>query len=508
MNFQLKLPNDYISLEPGISSVCNVVVLINTTEEDSYELSVTGVDSEWIVLPVQSFTDRKKGEYNERIVFKAPKLSESLSGCYPFVVQLRSIHSGEIVECSGILEILPYHSLSVDVKTKNRIISSFRCCCDIDVELHNGGNTTECVSLVASDVEDLLDITFPENNLLLVPGAKRVVKGSVRSKKRMFNTFNVLHYISLYVQDSEGNRLLSKVDFSIEQRFLLKPYSLLLSVLCMLLITIWYMLLPMNPEIKRFQVSSEDIYLGESVELEWDTNYANKFIIQIDNNLLFPHLSASGKKVFKPTKIGDYHLVGKAVRGNKSVYSQESILKVKEPTVVPEPEIIKFESSAKSVPLGETVLFHYLCNGATKKLVLHPLQQSLDPKSKVVEVFPRRCGDLVYKLVAENKKGVRTEKSLSLSVKQVSEAKIIAFYSKKDNKNNHSFRIYWQVEKGVRAELLYRDKVHVVENMCGSILMDLDKNTEFILKGYDKKGISTEERISVYLEDEKSEHTI
>ena len=154
MSFALRLASDLVQVDAGATVPLGVEASNRDDEADTYEIQIEGLDPEWTAVPVPSFTVDGHDIHTEKIFLKPPRVTESLAGTYPFVITLRSLNSGETRSAQGVLEIRPFHHVSVDVSPKKASISPFSKECTFDVTVMNLGNSEHTLQLFASDPDD------------------------------------------------------------------------------------------------------------------------------------------------------------------------------------------------------------------------------------------------------------------------------------------------------------------------------------------------------------------
>ena len=107
MSFGVRLSVDTVPIESGATVPCALEITNQGSERERFELSVEGVDQEWVLVTVPEFIVEAGETVNEKIFFKPPRTSESLAGNYPFVVKVRSLESGEFKTAQGVILVTP-----------------------------------------------------------------------------------------------------------------------------------------------------------------------------------------------------------------------------------------------------------------------------------------------------------------------------------------------------------------------------------------------------------------
>src|SRR4051794_4834833 len=114
MSFTIRLSQDLTAVEAGATVPLSIEVTNKGEEADRFEMQVEGIDSEWTAAPEPVFTVGPGETHSQKVFFKPPRSSESVAGNYPFVVKIRSLNSGDSRTVQGVLQIKPFHHLSME----------------------------------------------------------------------------------------------------------------------------------------------------------------------------------------------------------------------------------------------------------------------------------------------------------------------------------------------------------------------------------------------------------
>src|SRR5579862_3600243 len=154
MSFLARLGSDLITVEAGATTPLSIELINRGDAADQFELSIEGLDPEWTAVPVPVVTLKEHETQEEKIFFKPPRVSESSSGNYPFVLRVRSLNSGDARTVQGVLTVKPFNHLSVELSPKKGYVSPVTHHNTFDVTLVNLGNTEHTVQLFGSDPEE------------------------------------------------------------------------------------------------------------------------------------------------------------------------------------------------------------------------------------------------------------------------------------------------------------------------------------------------------------------
>ena len=221
MSFTLQLTPDLVSAEPGASVPVSIVVQNRGESRERYEMEIEGVDPEWKAVPVPVFEADAGEKRTERFFFKPPRASESVAGNYPFVVRVRSLETGTAQMVQGVLEVKPFHHLSMEVSPKRGIVSPAHKNCTFEVTLVNLGNSEHTVRILAGDAEEECAYELESDQITVGPGGQRQVELTVSPKRNPWFTSGRLVGISISARSVDTPSVVSTSQAQLEQRPLL-----------------------------------------------------------------------------------------------------------------------------------------------------------------------------------------------------------------------------------------------------------------------------------------------
>ncbi|MCB8932489.1 MAG: hypothetical protein M9921_04825 [Fimbriimonadaceae bacterium] len=499
MSFTLRLSSDVLSVEAGATVPLSIEVANRSEEADRYEIEIEGLDPEWTAVPVPAFGVGSLEEQSEKVFFKPPRVSESLSGDYPFVVKVRSLSSGESRTVQGVLQIKPYHHLSMELSPKRGSITPFRKQTEFQAALMNLGNTEHTLQLVGNDVDDACAFEFEQEQVTLAPGQQRTVSVVLSSTSNRVLASSRLFGFTIVARSIESSSVMCSAQAQLEQRPLLSPLGAIFFVFVATLIALWVLLLPKAPSVDSLTLDRPSVLTGEPVTIRWSASNAKYVRISVAGTALIDHGSLAGQTVYTPTAPGTVLVEAVALRDNRQSAPVSAELQVGEPAVVPDPEILTFKTSASTVNLGEPFVIEYKVSPSVVKAYLAPTGEELNLKVGSRELIATLPGEREYTLVAENANGKTARKSLKLNVVEASQAKFVVFDvdPKVVDPAVGRVTVTWQFSNAVRAELSDGTQKMVVEASEGRRDYLIDKETTFTLTGYDAQGLTTTRSITV-----------
>lgn len=499
MSFVVRLATDFVAVEAGATAPIGIEIANRGDEADRFELLVEGLDPEWIAVPVPMFNTDAHDIHNEKVLLKPPRASESIAGSYPFVVTVRSLNSGESRSAQAVLEIKPFHHMSVDVHPKRGSISPFNKVCSFEATVMNLGNSEHTMQLSATDIDDACAFEIEQDRFDVGPGQQKSVHIDATAARRPLFSNARLHAFTVTARSATVPTVTGTAQGQLEQRALASPGALFVLVCLAALIGAWIFMIPKSPSVADVVLSKEEITLGESVRLDWRALDADNVEVTANGDLIAKSLKLTDGYVFTPPEAKTYQFEVIARRGDKSSRSAIRILIVNPPTPVPEPKILTFEMKPLTVPLGEPVSVTYKFNEAVVRATLSPPGLQLDPKISAIEITPSIEGEQTYRLVAENAKGVVTEKTIKVQVVRASKAKVVVFRAEPAKLTDGAslVRITWQFSNAVRAELSYPGSTDQLDPNSGTKEIDIVQTTKFTVTGYDADGLTVTKTITV-----------
>lgn len=497
MSFAVRPSTDLVSVEAGANVPLSLEVVNKGEEPDRYELEVEGLDPEWVAIPVPSFPAEIGESHVEKVFFKPPRTSESLAGNYPFVLKVRSLNSGEQRTAQGILQIRPFHHVSMEINPRKGFVSPFRKHNSFGITMMNLGNTDHQLQLIGSEPEDECVFEFEHEQVSVSPGQQKEVEVAVTPKTSSFMSPSRLFGFTISARGVESSGGAASAQAQLEQRAFLSPSTLVFLVFVTLLLGAWLYMMPKPPTI-TMGVSPGTITKGESVKIWYRA--ANATQVQIlagDTEVVDSNITADDL-IFVPKSGGTVTLTAVAIRGDKRSDPIQATVEVVVPEPAPDPEITSFKAAQNSVKVGQNVLLTYKFNDAVTEAILTPSNQALDVKSDQIEVPITAGGDRKFEIIAKNLDGKSVRKAVTVKGLDESLANIIVFRVEPSTLDYTGglVRANWQVTDAIRVEISDGVETNKVDAE-GERTYYPDKTTTYILTAYDKAGKKTTKEVKV-----------
>ncbi|KAA0240454.1 MAG: hypothetical protein QY327_10930 [Fimbriimonadaceae bacterium] len=500
MSFTVRLGADLIAVEAGATLPLTVEIANRSDELDEFEISVEGVDPEWIAVPVPTFKADARDVHEERIFVKPPRVSESLAGNYPFVVRVRSLLSGEDRSAQGVISIKPYDHLSMELNPKKGVLSPWRKENLFQATLMNLGNSEHTVQLSGADTEDTLAFEFSADSVTIGPGHTRVVDFSVKPTQNRPISSARLHGFAVSARSVSSPSVMCSGQAQLEQRALLSPGSLTLLLLFVLLFVGWFVLLPKPPIMESVALDKYEPLAGETVTVSWRSSHAQGVRVLLDGRVLTEAGEANGSLTFVAKEPGTVEVI--AFRENKLSIPLQRSFSVNQPEPVAPPTIEAFDIAPKELAYGQSFIAQYRVGESVVKASISPPGLDLDLNLDQVKLTADVLGEIQYTLVAENSAGVVTRRSVKVSVREVSDAAIVLFKVEPMTvpQGGGQVLVTWQVSEGARQELQVGTMTLELEGPQGSRPMFLESRTDITLIAYDRKGRTVSKTLQVNVE--------
>ncbi|HMS55841.1 MAG TPA: hypothetical protein PKA27_10605 [Fimbriimonadaceae bacterium] len=498
MSFSARLATETISIEAGVTSPLGIEIANRGDEQDRFELTVEGLDPEWTAIPVPTFAVEAMENSTERIFFKPGRVSESLAGNYPFVVTVRSLISGEARTLQGVLEIKPFNHLSMEVAPRRGIVSAFKKDNEFTVSVVNLGNTEHVLQVFGNDPDDQCSFEISQEQISVGPGQQRDISVTVNPVKSSVLASSQLHGFAVSARSVSNPSLVCSAQAQLEVKPLLAPSSMLALLLATILALVWWAFRPQPPAIESLMLSKSSVQKGEDIIVTWKaSNQTRTVLIEVNGDELYRGAITAGQKTFTAEESG--MVVATAFRDEKSSNPASAPYTVTTPVAIPDPEIRAFDIQPRNPGVGQTVTVKFGFNDSVTKATLAPRGVALDPKVGTYQFEIDEPGEVSYQIVAENAEGNTVKsRSITLTVQQVSTASIIVFRAEPaELAGVGTVKLTWQLTDAVRAEINDGVSTKPLPDIKGEMEVEVTKSTQFILTGYDSKGVIVRQKLSI-----------
>jgi hypothetical protein len=500
--FTLSLSQDQLRVEPGSAVTLTFTVSNGGDSAENLEVTAQGLDGDWVAIPVPVVTLAPGETREEKIHIKPPRAAESRSGAYPFVVSVRSLNTGESVEAQAVLQLQPINLVSLQVEPKRATASYFRREAPFVVTAVNLGNTDQNLQFFADDPVDGCTYSIEPERISLAPGQQAAVQLLAQPNSVPFVGSAQLYGATVTARNIEDPKVAATAQAQVERRALLSPVLLLMLLVIGALASVWFAMRPKPPTIDMFDVDTAEVFVDDTVKLTWSASNARSVTIETTDGILMQGLPATGSKAIKITKTTTYFAYAVNEMG-RSKQPREVTVVAK---IVPQPpaaQILTFSVEPSTVNVGATATVKYKVSSAAK-VTLQPLGVDLAVSGQDTYSFiAENPGKMTLLLTAYNAQNQAVEKSVTLNVVDVSDARILVFKATLNGAPLGStevdpgapIQIEWQVTNAARIEV--SPPIGISTDRGSLELVAPETTTTYTLTATDSKGLRVVERIKV-----------
>lgn len=498
MGFQVAVHSGNAQVEPGSTAAVSVEITNTGDQVEDLELIVEGLDAEWTAVPVAAFKVEPGQVQVERYFLKPPRSPESTSGTYPYAVTVRSLETGEAKRIPGLLEVKPFHHLTIDFNPRRTAIS-YKSSSVLEVTAANLGNSEHRVQLFAADQDNVFGFEFDSDQAVLAPGQQKSASLSVSATQPSLLAGPRLSPFSVSVRSLDMPAVAGTAQGQAEQKALLSPAAFGVALALVLLVGLWAMFLPKTPRLDSLSAVPKTLLVGETATISWTSTDAESVRLWIgdDEPQTMP---PDGQYSLTLDKAGPMEIRAAARRDDKESTVSFQRIEVENPPQAPLPVIERFEVTPRSIRLGEGILISYKLSSSVTQATLEPFTATLDTRATTFQVEPSVPGSTTVKLIARNADGKAVERSVSITVRDESMAKIVSFAASPlefDPALGETVKLSWQLENAGRAELKYGGRVVALDALRGEMELVLSSTTTVRLTAYDTQGKAVTQSITV-----------
>lgn len=510
MSFTLRLSQDLTAVEAGATVPLSVEIANKGEESDHFEMQVEGLDPEWTALPEPDFTVGSREINPQKIFFKPPRASESLAGNYPFVVRVRSLNTGEARTAQGVLQIKPFHHVSLEVSPKKGFTSPVKPQCPFTLSVMNLGNTEHTLQLAGTDPEEECTYEFESDHLSVGPGHQKQVEVTIRTGSSGWVAPVRLFGFVLSARSVQNPSVMASTQGQLERRPVFSLVSVLTVAAVVAAALLWYAFRPLPPEIRAW-ADSTVVLRGQPLHYHWRALHAQSVRLEIrrsvEGKVLSPEtledLPVDGSKDILATNEDTITVTATAVGENKVIEGSPLTASVQEAPKEQPPKISKFKASAAKVKLGEPILFNFDYSDDVAKLVLSPLSDKVIlPPAKQIQITPTQIGSVEYQLIAYNSKGGYVKsRPITVEAFQVSEAVILEFVARPQTIQapDQGTTVSWNVTNAVLVQLDDGSGQLKKVNAADSLPVITDHDVTLKLIATDSHAVTTSKTLLIHV---------
>ncbi|MCG9894117.1 MAG: hypothetical protein MH204_01415 [Fimbriimonadaceae bacterium] len=497
MGFSVELGAAEARVEPGAAAYGTITIQNTGSEPCELELVVEGLDLEWVALPNSTFRLEPGETKVERWKLSPPRRPDSTSGSYPYVVLVRDLETGESRASSAVLEVEPYHSLSLDFQPRRVQVSSFQTG-HVVVTVTNLGNEEQVLQVTATDQENQLVFDLEQDQVVLQPGAQKNLRVGVRAAGSPILAGARLCAFTVTARSQENAGLGTQTQGVVELRAVLSPVTAVVGMVIIGLFLLWLVMLPKKPSVLSFTVDPEKVIAGESVRVIWRTKDSDRIRLKLGAQD-WKDFPAEGSHSVTADLPGRMEISLVALRGDEETAVSTRIVEVRPIPKAPPPTIEEFKVSSRSIRLGEGVIFSYRLGPSVTAATLEPFAATIDPRSTSLQVTPTAGGTIRARLIARNADGMSVEQSINLEVRDESLARIVEFSAapRELEPGGGTVQVSWVLEEAYRATLEVDGRLISLDALRGRVEIPVTTASKFVLTAYDRNDKAVSRTIEV-----------
>ncbi|RYG25673.1 hypothetical protein EON82_06230 [bacterium] len=509
MSFALSLAADVVEVDAGATTPLGLTIVNTGATTDRFEVEVEGIDLEWRFIPVPTFAVEPSATVSEKIFLKPPRVPESVAGSYPFVVRVRSLETGEAKIVQGLLKLLPFHHLTMEISPKKGVVSPTTKRNDYRLTLVNLGNSEHTLQLSAQDPDDRCAYEFESDQIVLGPGQQREVEMIADPKQTPLLSSGRLIGFSAIARSLNERTVSATAQAQLEQRSLLSPATLVALALIAAILGAWWAMRPKPPEID-LSVVPRHALAGTQIQVSYVAQNADhvKITASTDEPGKEPEVIYDGPAnnpgpfpyVLKGS--GQVMITADAEKDGKPVHDSEPVT-IDVPPVVPAAEITGLKASDRRIRLGTSFVLSWKVKNATK-VAIAPIADNLSPDLEQYSVTPTTTGEQTYTFIAFNEAGKSVKKTVTVEVYDESDAQIVSFSANpkavKESEGGKTV-LSWHVTNADHVELtIGSDAPIAVSPDEPGREVTIGAKTTFILTAFDTRARRVARKVTVNFE--------
>lgn len=499
MSFDLSLRTASVDVDPGVASTLEVEIANRSSDPQQMELEVLGLDHEWVAIPVPVFVLAEGEAVTHKVVFKPPRVSESIHGEYPFTVRVRSLETGEAKEVASILHVKPFHHLSMELSPKRGRVGGLKRGYPFSLTVMNLGNTDHTAQLTGTDPQNMCAFSFDQEQIPLTAGQQVTIGAEVSATTGRLLANPRLYGFTITGRSVNTPNVACAAQGQLEQRALFSPGSFVLTILCLMLAIGWWTIFPKAPRMETLVLSTREVPEGEPLKVSWSASHAANVELYLDDRLFYTGMP-TGTYDLEVDRAGVIKAV--AVRDGNRSHPRTASFEIRAKERAAPPAITAFDIVPAEVEEGQALTVRYSVGPSVTKLILEPVNTELNLAVNEREIVPNRSGEITYILVASNADGQQTKREFKVNVKptpNVSLANIWKFDAdpKELGPEGGDVVLTWEVYNTVKLWVLENGIEHSVPPANGAQVFQVTRDTTFILKAADERGREVTKSIDV-----------
>lgn len=339
IGFGIEVYGPEIAVPPG--SHTSMEISINNLAEAArrFTVKVSGLPDGWARVNRPELEVNPDDIAPVLVNIKPFRLSESAPGDYPVMVTVALKDAPEKkIEVEVPVRILPFNGFGMALT--NREVTAYDT---FKLHLHNQGSIGLPLYIMGRNKDDLLQFSLSQTQVVLSPGQRLIVKGSIKPARRRLFGAPRDHTFDLLVRSRDEAAFLAVerghyLETAVFPRWAAVAMTALVTgIIALLAAAVLLIVLRFTPppEITAFQAEVAEITSGELLTLSWTAENAQTITISVDGVVVLDELPGDTSSVEIDTD--DYNgdiLIELAARSGERVDTATVDVLVFEPLVV------------------------------------------------------------------------------------------------------------------------------------------------------------------------------
>ena len=276
--YRLELEGPDMDVAPGAYVQAALKIENLGDKTDRYFIEIDGLPKSWVRVDRVEM-ELEPGEQGQAMIsFKPLRRSQSRPGEHPFVVRVRSkSQPSQTIDAPTMLRVLPYSGFGMALGAPRAGQNGA-----FQLYLHNQGNAPLPLTIQGADKAGRLQFDLPQTRLVLGPGERQTLTGSVRPRRRRLLGQEREIEFAVIARSNDQASFLAAVPGAYVERVALPAWAPVLAIPLLalfVLLGIGGVLLLLGggeeeqpaipPVIETFTVSSPAVTVGEPVAVAW-----------------------------------------------------------------------------------------------------------------------------------------------------------------------------------------------------------------------------------------------
>jgi hypothetical protein len=421
----LKGPDQAVS--PGAHISAELAITNTSREPERYVVDVTGLPRDWVRIDRHTLEIAPEKSETVVISFKPARRSESTPGDYQAFVTVRPNRDGAaMLNADFVLSVLPYGGFGMALEPLElEQDGRFR------LHLHNQGSQPLPLSLEVRNTDDALDAALPTPQVVLSPGQRLLVNGSIIPKrKKLFGDAEQLPFDVVVTSRDAAGFTAAQRGYATVKPALPRwaPLAILSGVATLIVALIAVLFILGNPPplpppvLTSFTLSSTAPEQGEPLTVSWQAEHAERLVLTLNGTTIFQSTDdeSANSFIIDTSELSGPIQIGLTLENESGVAGDTQVIDVSTPLRV---ELFSANPAELVRNVVQTLTVQWNVPGATQTrltgletFTTSQIQPSYGAEASVSDLVGIPTTPLTLMLYAEDAEGNTTEELLTLEL--------------------------------------------------------------------------------------------